>query len=88
MKEILLKAKGIEAVSMGDELAMLNIESGQYVMLNDVGKVIWEKIDGTNTIEDIIQQLLKEYDVDETVCREEATEFIQLLLEEKIIEKS
>lgn len=86
MKEAkIIRSEHIEAVQMGDDLAMLNEETGQYVVLNDMGKIIWEMIDGDTSLEDIIEELLKTYDVEVQVCRSEVTEFVDELIKQEII---
>ena len=47
-----------------DDLVILDIPSGQYFELNDVGALLWDRLDGTNSVEDLIEVVLAEYDID------------------------
>jgi len=40
-----------------DELAIFNIMTAEYAVLNSTGKVIFERCDGTRTIEAIAEEL-------------------------------
>jgi len=44
-------------------------EHSEVNVLNPIGSVIWDGIDGRRTLEEILQQLLNEYDI----SREQAT---------------
>ena len=63
-----------------DDLVILDIPSGKYFELNDVGALLWERLDGTQSVEDLIDVVLAEYDVD----RETASKDVEDLLGELI----
>ena len=63
-----------------DDLVILDIPSGKYFELNDVGALLWERLDGTQSVEDLIDVVLAEYDVD----RETASKDVEDLLGEMI----
>ena len=63
-----------------DDLVILDIPSGQYFELNDVGALLWERLDGTNSVEDLIDVVLAEYDID----RQTASTDVEDLLGEMI----
>ena len=41
----------------------LDIESGEYFALNDVGKKVWTMCDGTRTVAQVADAVYAEYDV-------------------------
>lgn len=45
--------------------------------LNDTGAFIWELIDGKRDIEEIISELIKEYETDEPSAREDVLSFLE-----------
>lgn len=53
--------------------------------LNETGAVIWEKIDGTKRLRDIIQELQTEYE-DEGQLESEAILFVNEMIEAKLLE--
>lgn len=45
--------------------------------LNETGAFIWEQIDGKNSMEDLIEALIKEYDVNKITAEEDVMLFIK-----------
>ncbi len=68
-----------------NELVLLNANTGDYYGLNEIGSAIWELINGSNGFKEIIDNLLEDYDVERSVLEADAAEFIEGLIERKII---
>ena len=45
--------------------------------LNETGAFIWELIDGKRDLEEIISELVKEYEIDESSAREDVHSFLE-----------
>lgn len=45
--------------------------------LNDTGTFIWDRADGTRTLEQIAQEMLAEFEVDEAELRQDAIAFVE-----------
>lgn len=72
---------------IGDELAIVNYETGSYILLNQVGGIIWEKISKTEyEVDQLIAEILGEYEVAEKDCRSGVNGFLQKLVDSKLIE--
>lgn len=70
-----------------NELVMMNIENNAYYNTSEVGKRIWQLLDEFNTVEDICNELVKEYDVSMDECQKNVLDFVNNLLENKLITK-
>ncbi|MGQ9611166.1 MAG: PqqD family protein [bacterium] len=55
--------------------------------LNDMGTFIWELLDGSKTIEDIVSNILKDYDIEKNIVYNDVIRFIEKLLENNILVK-
>lgn len=75
----------LQVIEIGNEIALLNPETGKYHMINPIGNIIWKMIDNSISIDEIIQKLLLQYEVDEDVCRNDVIEFISNVHNEKLI---
>ena len=75
------QAPGVLFNQVDDDLVMMDIKSGNYFGINPVGAEIWNKMEEPITVQEIINQLLAEYDIDEETCRKETLTFIQQTLE-------
>lgn len=72
-----------------DGEAFLMTEDGQKIhMINKVGTIIWECSDGNMTIQDIIAKVLNRFDTDTDTAKNDCLEFIDTLLEKKLISLS
>ncbi len=55
------------------------LELNGLIMLNDVGRRIWELYPTCETVEALLSALLDEYEVDETTLRSDVDEFLSKL---------
>ena len=49
------------------------------IRLNDSGRYLWEKLQGGITQQELLQAMLEDFDVDESVARADITAFIEKL---------
>ena len=60
------------------------IENG--IALNKTGTFVWKLCDGKKTVAEVVNRLVKEYDVEEKRAREDVAKLINLLKKEKALE--
>jgi hypothetical protein len=53
--------------------------------LNETGRAIWEKLDGSRTIDEIAREMSREFDVAEEVVQRDVIELVEDLLGRKIL---
>ena len=53
--------------------------------LNDTGKDIWDRLDGTRTLEQVVKELSSEFDASEDVLRTDVLGLVEELLKRKIL---
>ena len=70
---------------MDGETVMMDIDSGKYYALTEVGTSIWEKIDDPISMADICNQLGQEYEVSDEQCKQETFKFVEMIHRFKII---
>lgn len=62
------------------------LEDGEIVnVLNKTATRIWELIDGKNSKEDLIQKIIKEYDVEPKKAESEVKKFLNSLYKKQLI---
>lgn len=66
----------IDDTDLDGEKVMMNLDKGQYFMMNEVGSRIWEMISEPINVRDIINTLRDEYEVDEETCMDTVIEFL------------
>lgn len=71
----------------GDEMMLMNLETGDYIGLNSVSADIWRQAEKQTTVQQIIDHLLEQYDVEEAVCKTEVIAVMQQMLEKGLLIK-
>jgi hypothetical protein len=70
------------------ELVALSVEKGACYGLNGIGTRIWALIAEPRSVESLCEQLEREFEVEEAVCRREVLEFLEQLHAEGIVSVS
>ena len=68
-----------------DEVVMMSMQQGEYYGLDSIGSRIWELFAKPNSVENIIETLMQEYDVDRKTCEKDVQEFIQKLVDKGLL---
>ncbi|MCK4798306.1 MAG: PqqD family protein [Spirochaetes bacterium] len=74
--------------NVNDEIVVLNLKSGEYFTLNDVGQVIWTAIADEKNVEEIKMKIIDEYDVSKEKATGDIIQFITGMIEEGLLHKS
>jgi|SRR5580658_9042658 hypothetical protein len=87
-KETYRTAEGVHVRRFGDELVMLDLTSGVYFSLNEVGAFIWESLCAGAATVDVPLSIAERFEVSlETAC-EETLKLVNDLLEAGLIKRT
>ena len=64
---------------------MLDVESGYYFGLNSVASVIWDMMKEKIELNTLVENLMKEFDVDKATCELDTLELLEEMKGKKII---
>ena len=82
--------KKLNVTDLSGEKVMVDFEQGKYFLIKGVGNDIWDMLtadsEGAVVVKNMIDSLLKEYDVTEEVCEREVLDFLMNLEKLGIIE--
>lgn len=67
------------------ETVLLNPVTGRYFGLNRVACSFWNRVDGKTTIDEIIDQILDEYEVERQVLSQDIVELVSILTEYELL---
>ncbi|APC96696.1 lasso peptide biosynthesis PqqD family chaperone [Francisella frigiditurris] len=81
------KNNDIFSSEIDGEAIMMNIENNAYYSMGEIGNRVWQLLGNSTTINDICEQLIKEYDVSIEQCQKDITPFLNQLLEKNLIIK-
>lgn len=82
---IVVQKREIYLTDLDDDKVMMDLDTGNYYALNSIGASIWEGIEVPTTVEELIQNLLKEYDVTRSVCEEQVISYLQKLYDADLV---
>lgn len=85
MGKIPVRNKDIIWREVKGEGVLLNPQGGQYFGLTKVACSFWDKVDGERTTGEIVDILLKEYDVEKDVLTQDINELIDSLESRKLL---
>jgi len=71
---------------MGEEVGLLNIETGKYYILDGIGKSIWLLLEKKICLDDLVESLVVEYDVEKNICKKDTEDWLsEMVLNKSII---
>ncbi|MGJ3196260.1 lasso peptide biosynthesis PqqD family chaperone [Peribacillus frigoritolerans] len=70
---------------MDGEKVMLSVQKGKYYNLGELGGEIWDLMKEPVTIQELVAALQSQYDVEQTKCEKQVTDFINQLLEQGLV---
>jgi hypothetical protein len=68
-----------------DETVLLDLDSGLYFALNEVGARVWELCDGERNVDDIVEIITGEFDAPEATVRADIVELLAHLAREGLL---
>ncbi|MFH2024776.1 MAG: PqqD family protein [bacterium] len=71
-----------------DESVLLNLSTGYYFRLNQVGTFVWPLISREHTISGIADRVVEKFDVSQHQAKTDMHDFIEQLLAEQLIQKA
>ena len=68
-----------------DEAVLVMPQKGQVKVINEVGAVVWELIDGIRDVGQIVDEVCSQFDVDRAAAEADTLNFISELIKREII---
>lgn len=82
---ILSRRMGLMTADMNGSAVMMDIMSGKYYNLGEVGGRIWELLEEPTSVSALVAKLTSEYDVTAERCRADIEPFLAKLLEQGLL---
>lgn len=73
---IVQRLETLAAAPMGDELAMMDLDTGNYVVLNRIGAAIWDEIGEPLAVSDLVDRMRARFDVPPERCEADVLQFL------------
>ena len=79
-------SESVFAQEVDGEMVLLDMDSENYFGLDSVGTDIWQAMQEKENLKEVLEELLKQYDVDEEVLEKDLLDFVVQLKENGLIE--
>ena len=79
-------AETVFAQEVDGEMVLLDMESENYFGLDEVGTAIWQAMQEKETLQEVLEVLLDQYDVEAEVLERDLSDFVGKLLESGLVE--
>ena len=74
------------AQEVDGEMVLLDMESENYFGLDEVGTAIWQAMQEKETLQEVLEALLEQYEVEAEVLERDLSDFVTKLLESGLVE--
>lgn len=71
---------------LAGESVILNLKTGMYFGLNEVGASIWNLLQQPRSVKEICDQILDQYEVESEQCEQDVLKLLHELVESELIE--
>lgn len=85
LNSIVRKTEKYPVIELDGEKALLNTNTGKYIVLNEVGSELWDMLDDTNSVELLIKRLCEEYEVDIDLCKLDTLNYLNKLEDAELV---
>ena len=79
-------ADTVFAQEVDGEMVLLDMNSENYFGLDEVGTAIWQVMQEEETLKDVFEVLLKQYDVESEVLEKDLLNFVEELAKSGLVE--
>ena len=79
-------AETVFAQEVDGEMVLLDMESENYFGLDEVGTAIWQEMQEKETLKEVFEALLEQYEVEEEVLEKDLSDFVEKLLDSGLVE--
>ncbi len=87
MKPVKVREDVVSRVLDG-EAVLLDLASGSYFGLNEVGTVVWEELRTHGEVGKAVDKVLEEFEVDRETAERDVTELVTELLDKKLLQST
>lgn len=71
---------------LAGESVILNLKTGMYFGLNEVGASVWNLLQQPRSVKDICDQILDQYEVESDQCEQDVLRLLNEMVESDLIE--
>lgn len=82
---VISRSPSVLAAEVDGEIVMMSIEQGRYFGLDDIGSVIWKRIEQPRSFAALIDALAAEYDADRATIAADVGALLARMAEQDVV---
>ncbi len=79
------RSQSAMARQVDDELVILDVPSGQFFALNDVGMLIWDRLEEECSYDQLVDAVVADYEVDRVDAADDVSELVGQLIDAGLV---
>jgi hypothetical protein len=83
--DVIVRIDGHVSAPLGGDLAMMNVESGSFYLLDDIAAAVWAHLAEPKSVSGLVAELGTSYDVEPERCEAELLPFLSRLHDRGLI---
>ena len=83
--DVLVRTDRHVSAPLGESLAMMDIDAGTYYLLDDVAASVWARLAEPTRVDDLLGDLLVQYEVDRDRCEADVLPFLAALRQKGLL---
>ena len=85
LNSIITRNEDVLSGMVDDEAVIMSIESGNYHLINETGRRIWELLEQPRSVAGLCDILTEEFSVDRETCQTEVLGFLEALQSRQVV---
>jgi imidazolonepropionase-like amidohydrolase len=82
---LIRRTASVLTAEIDKQIVMMDIESGRYLGLDDIGSVIWQRLETPRTFGDLVDSLVEDYDAERAVIAQDVRELLKEMATQGIV---
>jgi predicted deacylase len=83
---VVSRSEQVIAAPLGTELAVMDVTSGAYFVLDDIANFVWSALDKPRRLDDLFAEIGGAYDVTPSQCEKDVTALIQRMRAQGLVQ--
>ncbi len=68
---VVARRSGLVSAPAGEDLVMMDVVSGTFYALDDIGRFVWERLETPTPVSELLAEILRHYEVGPERCRQD-----------------
>jgi hypothetical protein len=85
LESVIHRSREVMASHIDEDLVMMNIDRGQYYALDEIGADIWARLEQPTQVQDLCQQLQRQYSVNPMTCEADVLALLNDMYENDLL---